>query len=133
MSTFSFLKAQKTVYATHCPAIDSNYIEDTIVTFAEQFPQFPGGDSAKIKFLNDHIIYPSLACENNIETRVQIQFVIDKHGKISDVKALTHKGWGLEEEAIRVVKLMPNWIPGKQNGRLVNVRFSIPIVFKLNH
>jgi protein TonB len=133
LSTLSFLKAQYTVDITVCPGQDSNYVEDTIVTFAEEIPQFPEGDSAKTKFLADHIIYPPLAFENNIEARVQVQFVVDKQGKISDVKALTHKSWGFEEEAVRVIKLMPPWIPGRQNGKLINIRFSIPIVFKLKN
>jgi protein TonB len=102
-----------------------------IVTFAEQMPEFEGGDEARISFLQKNINYPPLARENSIEARVQIQFVVGLDGKISEVTPLTHKGWGLEEEAVRVVKMMPPWKPGKQNGKTVPVRFSIPIVFKL--
>ncbi|MEI6594281.1 MAG: TonB family protein [Bacteroidota bacterium] len=138
VSTFSFLKAQKDSISTKVISNSLPYecyvgAEDSneVVTFAEEMPQFPGGDSARIKFLKDHIIYPELACENNIEARVQVQFVVSKQGKLSEIIALTKKGWGLEQEAIRVVKLMPNWIPGKQNGKPMNIRFSIPIVFKL--
>jgi len=141
VSTFSFLKAQndsmKEIF--YYPRFTSDgyfgqRAEDSnqVVTFAEEMPQFPGGDSARNKFLADHIIYPPLACENNIEAKVQVQFVVSKEGKLSEIIALTKKGWGLEQEAIRVVKLMPDWIPGKQNGKLVNIRFSIPIVFKLS-
>ena len=102
-----------------------------IVTFAEQMPEFEGGDDARISFLQRNLNYPPLARENSIEARVQIQFVVGLDGKISEVTPLTHKGWGLEEEAVRVVKMMPPWKPGKQNGKTVPVRFSIPIVFKL--
>jgi len=102
-----------------------------IVTFAEQMPEFEGGDDARISFLQKNLNYPPLARENSIEARVQIQFVVGLDGKISEVTPLTKKGWGLEEEAVRVVKMMPSWKPGKQNGKTVPVRFSIPIVFKL--
>ena len=104
-----------------------------IVTFAEQMPEFEGGDEARVSFLSKNLNYPPLARENGIEGRVQIQFVVGTDGKISEVLPLTKKGWGLEEEAARVVKMMPNWKPGKQNGKTVPVRFSIPIVFKLQN
>lgn len=118
ISISSFLEAQ---------SLSNDTIE--ILTFAEQMPEFPGGDSARTKFLKDHLIYPKLAFENDLEARTQIQFVVHNDGKISDVKALTRKGWGFEDEALRLVKSMPDWIPGKQNGKPVNVRLSIPILF----
>lgn len=102
-----------------------------IINFAEQMPEFEGGQEACNSFIQKNIKYPSLARENNIEGRVQVQFVVWSDGKISQVKALTNKAWGLEEEAIRVVKMMPLWKPGKQNSKPVNVKFSIPIMFNL--
>jgi len=126
ISAVSFLKAQK---SDGCSAAT---IEDTIVTFAEEMPQFQYGEEARVKFINDNICYPESACENSIEGKVVVQFIINKQGKISNVEALTHKGWGLEEEAIRIVKQMPDWIPGKQNGKPVNVRYTMPVVFRLS-
>jgi TonB family protein len=102
-----------------------------ILTFAEQMPEFDGGQEARNVFIQKNINYPTLARQNNIEGRVQIEFVVWSDGKISQIKALTNKGWGLEEEAVRLIKMMPTWKPGKQNGKVVTVRFSIPIVFKI--
>ncbi len=105
-----------------------------IVTFAEQMPEFPdGGEDGLKKFLQKKINYPPLARENGQEHRVQIQFVVGIDGKISEVVPLTHFGWGLEDEAVRVVKIMPPWKPGKQNGKPVPVRYSIPIIFTLGN
>jgi len=103
-----------------------------ILMFAEQMPEFDGGEEAMRTFLHNKLEYPPLARENQIEKKVIIQFVVDKDGKITQVEALTKNGWGLEEEAIRVVKMMPSWKPGKQNGKPVTVRCTLPVTFKLN-
>jgi protein TonB len=103
-----------------------------IVTFAEQMPEFEGGTEEMMKFLQKNLNYPPVARENGIEGRVVLQFVVDKDGKISQVEVLKKLGWGLEEEAVRVVKTMPPWKPGKQNGKPVIVRFTLPVVFRLN-
>jgi protein TonB len=104
-----------------------------IVTFAEQMPEFDGGDEARVAFLQKNLQYPPLARENGIEGRAVVEFVVGLDGKISEVRALTKKGWGLEEEAVRVAKLMPPWKAGKQNGKAVPVRYTMPIVFKLSN
>ena len=106
--------------------------KNEVLTYAEQMPEYVGGDSARAVFLRNNIIYPETARLNWKQAKVVIQFVVNAEGKISDVTALTHKGWGFEEEAIRVIKLMPDWIPGKTKGRPVSIRFSIPIYFKLS-
>ncbi|MFN5885970.1 MAG: energy transducer TonB, partial [Bacteroidota bacterium] len=102
-----------------------------IVTFAEQMPEFPGGQEAMMAFLSKNIQYPPMARENGIEGRVVLQFVVDKDGKISNIEIVKKLGWGLEEEATRVVKTMPAWKPAKQNGKPVVLRMILPIVFKL--
>ncbi len=103
-----------------------------VFQFVEQMPQFPGGESALMKYLSKHINYPSRARENNIQGVVVVQFVVNTDGTIVDVKPVgKKKGGGLEEEAVRVVKGMPNWTPGKQNGRAVRVQYSLPIRFTL--
>lgn len=103
-----------------------------IVTFAEQMPEFEGGEEKMREFLSKNLQYPPNARENGIEGRVVLKFAVGTDGKISQIEALTKKGWGLEEEAIRVVKMMPPWKAGKQNGKAVNVWFNLPVSFKLD-
>lgn len=103
-----------------------------VFQFVEQMPSFPGGENALMRYLHDHIRYPAVARENGIQGTVVVQFVVNTDGSIVDVKAVGQKkGGGLEEEAVRVVKGMPKWTPGKQNGRSVRVQYSLPIRFKL--
>jgi protein TonB len=104
-----------------------------IVTFAEQMPEFEGGVEEMNKYLGKNIQYPPVAKENGIEGKVIIQFVVGTDGKITQVEAVKKLGWGLEEEAIRVVKSMPAWRPGKQNGKPVTVRYTIPVLFRLSN
>ncbi|PWV45217.1 energy transducer TonB [Chitinophaga sp. S165] len=107
-------------------------VKEEIPSFVEIMPSFPGGDEALARFLQKNIRYPHMAQENGIEGRIFVQFVVDKEGKVSEVQtAGAHKGGGLEEEAMRVVKLMPNWKPGRQSGHNVAVRYSLPIGFTL--
>lgn len=106
--------------------------KETIFMVVEIMPSFPGGEEALARFLQKNIRYPRMAQETGIEGRIFVQFVVDREGKVSEVQtAGAHKGGGLEEEAMRVVKLMPNWKPGKQSGRAVSVRYSLPIGFTL--
>jgi protein TonB len=106
--------------------------KEEIFTFVEQPPTFPGGEEALAKYLGKNIRYPRVAQENGISGTVFVQFVVDSEGNIKDVKTVgAAKGGGLEEEAVRVVKTMPKWKPGKQNGRQVSVQFNLPIRFTL--
>ena len=106
--------------------------KEEIFTFVEQPPTFPGGDAALAKYLSNNIRYPHLATENGISGTVFVSFVVDSEGQIKDVKTVgATKGGGLEDEAMRVVKKMPKWKPGKQNGRQVSVQFNLPIRFTL--
>lgn len=102
-----------------------------ILTFAEQMPEFEGGDDERTKFLQKNLNYPPNARENGIEGRVVVSFIVGTDGKITQVEAIKKIGWGCDEEAIRVVKSMPPWRPGKQNGKAVIVKFNLPITFKL--
>lgn len=102
-----------------------------IFTFVEEQAEFPGGEEARITFLQKNIKYPALARENGIEGRVYVTFVVGPDGSIRDVKVLRGIGGGCDEEAMRVVKMMPPFKPAKQNGRPVNVQFNMPIVFSL--
>jgi protein TonB len=102
-----------------------------IYTTVEQMPEFPGGIEEMYKFLGDNLKYPQSAIENGITGRVYVQFVVDKNGRISSIKVIRPLGGGCDEEAIRVVKKMPSWAPGKQNGKSVSVWYTLPINFSL--
>ena len=112
------------------PEVESD--EGKVFTFVEEMPEFPGGVEKLYAYINKNIRYPNIAKENNIQGRVYVAFVVDKDGKIKDVKLERGGlGGGLEEEAIRVVKTIPDWKPGKQNGRAVQVQMRLPINFQL--
>jgi protein TonB len=100
--------------------------------FVEQNPQFPGGDRELTKFLSDNINYPRQARDMQIEGTVIVSFIVGKDGAISDIKILRTPHQLLSNEAMRVVKMMPKWIAGKQNGQAVRVEFSQPINFQLH-
>ena len=99
----------------------------------EQMPAFPGGDAALMKYINEHLQYPPLAMENNIEGRVIVQFVVTKAGKIGDVKVVRSVDSALDAEAVRVVRTFPDFIPGRSNGKPVNTWYTLPITFRLAH
>ena len=94
-------------------------------------PQFPGGDDALINFLNANIVYPPQAAQDKVEGKVVVQFTVKKTGKIDDVKVLRSVRKDLDDEAVRVVKMMPDFIPGKQNGEVADMLYTIPVSFKL--
>ncbi len=102
-----------------------------IFTVVEEQPGYPGGEEARIKFLQDNIKYPEEAKELGIQGKVFVTFVVEVDGSITDVRVLRGIGGGCDEEAIRVVKAMPKWVPGKQRGVPVRVQFNLPIKFTL--
>lgn len=104
---------------------------EEIFQFVEQRPEFPGGEAAMQKFLAENIRYPSVAQRNGLEGLVVLAFVVNRKGEISDIQVLKKLGGGTEEEAIRVVKSMPKWKPGRNNGREVSVRYNLPVRFKM--
>ncbi|MCD4665739.1 MAG: energy transducer TonB, partial [Bacteroidales bacterium] len=95
-------------------------------------PQFPGGLTALYKYLKLNLKYPADAKGINLEGTVHVSFVVWKDGSISDVEILRGIGGGCDEEVIRAIESMPNWIPGNQNGNKVNAAFQMPVKFKLN-
>lgn len=105
--------------------------EEQVFLAVEQQPEFPGGEAALIAYIAKNTKYPAIARENNIEGRVFISFVVEKDGNISDVKVVRGIGGGCDEEAKRVIKALPKFTPGKQNGRPVRVQFNVPVNFKL--
>ncbi len=116
---------------TKVVAIPEKPKEEEVFDVVEQMPQFPGGDAELLKYLRGNIKYPRMASENNIEGKVFVSFVVKSDGSITNVKVLRGIGGGCDEEAVRVVKSMPSWLPGKQGGRPVPVSFKLPVVFKL--
>ena len=98
----------------------------------EQKPEFPGGESALYEYLSSHINYPAQAAEEGVQGRVIVQFTITKTGKIENVSVVRGRHPALDKEALRVVKSMPNWTPGRQDGRAVNVQHTLPITFRLS-
>lgn len=107
--------------------VDDNKVFDVV----EQNPVFPGGEAALLKYVAEHIRYPAMAQENNIQGRVVVQFVVTKTGSIGQVKVVRSKDPDLDKEAVRVVKSLPKFTPGKMNGHAVNVWYTLPINFKL--
>lgn len=97
----------------------------------EEMPSFPGGQAALMSYLNRHIEYPVVAQENGVQGRVIISFVVEADGRIDEAEVARSVDPSLDREALRVVKSMPKWIPGKQNGECVRVRYSVPVVFRL--
>ena len=105
--------------------------KEEIFRSVEQMPQFPGGEAALMKYLSSHINYPAMAAENNIQGRVVVQFVVEKDGKVGDVKVVRSVDKDLDKEAIRVCKTLPKFTPGRQNGQAVRVWYTLPVNFKL--
>ena len=108
-------------------------VEDEPVSIAmvEQKPEFPGGEAALYKWLGDNIVYPSAASEEGVQGRVVVEFVVGKDGSITNVRVVRPRHPALDKEALRVVKAMPNWVPGRNNGQPVKVTYTLPVTFKL--
>ena len=105
--------------------------EGEVFEIVEQNPSFPGGNEALMKWLSKNLKYPASAQENGIQGRVLVQFVVNKDGSIVDPKVLRSVDPALDKEALRVVSTMPKWQPGKQRGKTVRVRFTLPVTFRL--
>ncbi len=100
-------------------------------TYVEVMPEYPGGEAAMLRFISQNVKYPIKAIENDIQGKVLIGFVVDENGELTEFRIVNGIGYGCDEEAIRVLKLMPTWNPGMQNGKNVRVSFLIPIKFAL--
>jgi TonB family protein len=112
--------------------IDDDVDRTPVFTVVEEMPSFPGGEESRLKFLQDNIVYPQVAKESGIQGTVYVSFVVDSKGRVTDVKVMRGIGGGCDEEAVRVVKMMPGWNPGKQAGKPVRVQFTMPIKFILS-
>ena len=94
-------------------------------------PLFPGGDAALMAYLRDNIHYPTVAAENGVQGRVVVGFVVERDGSTTDVNVSRSVDPSLDREAMRVVKGMPRWTPGKQDGSAVRVKYQVPVTFRL--
>ena len=104
---------------------------EKVFDVVEQMPSFPGGPSALMEWLSNNVKYPVVAQENGVQGRVVVSFVVERDGSITDVKVVRGVDPSLDKEASRVVKAMPRWIPGKQNGSAVRVKYNVPVAFRL--
>jgi len=124
---------QETVMDDFIPVFEEEeeVVEMEIFTVVESMPGYPGGDAARMKFLQENIKYPQMARESGIQGTVYVTFVVETDGSVTDVRVLRGIGGGCDEEAIRVINMMPNWVAGKQRGKPVRVQFNMPIKFTL--
>lgn len=106
-------------------------VSTKVFDVVEEMPSFPGGQGALMSYLASNIKYPVVAQENGVQGRVIVSFVVERDGSISDVKVARSVDPSLDREAQRVVKSMPRWKPGKQNGSAVRVKYTVPVVFRL--
>lgn len=120
-----------TAFVFKGPSKEIEFTHDSIYHFVEENPEFPGGDNMFFKFLGENLHYPPVAVTYEIQGIVNVGFVVEKDGSLTNVRAVTKIGAGCDEEAVRVIKLMKNWIPGKQNGQVVRVEMVLPVRFQL--
>lgn len=112
-------------------ALSGQNRNNTTFDVVEQMPSFPGGQRGLMAFLSSHVVYPTIAQENGVEGRVVVGFVVEKNGSISKINIEHSVDPSLDKEAMRVVRAMPRWTPGKHNGEYVRVKYTVPIVFRL--
>lgn len=123
---------EEVVIAAPVEAPEEEEEEEVVFVVVESMPEFPGGQQALFKYLGDNVKYPVIAQENGIQGRVICQFVVNKDGSIVDIEVIRSGGDpSLDKEAVRVIKSMPKWKPGKQRGKPVRVKFTLPVNFKL--
>lgn len=129
---FFIFQLNHTLYSKTEDSTSLNSNVDKIYTIAEVMPSFPGGSSELMKFLSQNILYPNIAREKYAEGKVIVNFYIDIDGSIKNpiiVKDLV--GYGCAEEVLRIIDLMPKWIPGTQGGKPAKVYYTLPVTFKL--
>ena len=129
--TIEAVRSEIAVAAPPPPPAPKPEVATKVFDVVEEMPSFPGGNVALMSYLNSNTKYPVVAQENGVQGRVIISFVVERDGSISDVKVARSVDPSLDREAQRVVKSMPRWTPGKQNGQTVRVKYTVPVVFRL--
>ena len=130
MTTLSVLAILFTINTT-AMAQNKKTSNDKVFEKVEDMPEFPGGEQAMMDFVGKNVQYPKEAMEKEISGRVLVGFIVEKDGSVNEVKIVRGIGGGCDEEAVRVVKAMPKWKPGKEKGKPVRVSYMMPIFFKL--
>ncbi len=110
---------------------EEEVVEQEVFTIVEEMPSFPGGEQKLLEYVAKNTKYPQIARESGIQGRVFVNFVVEPDGRVSNVKVVRGIGGGCDEEAIRVIKSLPKWKPGKQRGKAVRVSYNLPVNFKL--
>ena len=118
------ITAQKTV-------VSKKQSKEVVFDIVDQMPEFPGGLDSLMSFLTSTIKYPKEAMDKKIEGRVMVKFIVEKDGQVSEPEIVNSAFPALDEEALRVIQCMPKWKPGKQNGNVVRVSFTLPVAFRL--
>ena len=129
--TVEAVRSEIAVAAPPPPPAPKPEVATKVFDVVEEMPSFPGGNGALMSYLTSNTKYPVVAQENGVQGRVIISFVVERDGSISDVKVARSVDPSLDREAQRVVKSMPRWTPGKQNGQTVRVKYTVPVVFRL--
>ena len=129
--TVEAVRSEIAVAAPPPPPAPKPEVATKVFEVVEEMPSFPGGSAALMSYLSSNTKYPVVAQENGVQGRVIVSFVVERDGSISDVKVARSVDPSLDREAQRVVKSMPKWKPGKQNGSAVRVKYTVPVVFRL--
>ncbi len=129
--TVEAVRSEIAVAAPPPPPAPKPEVATKVFDVVEEMPSFPGGNAALMSYLSSNTKYPVVAQENGVQGRVIVSFVVERDGSISDVKVARSVDPSLDREAQRVVKSMPRWSPGKQNGSTVRVKYTVPVVFRL--
>ena len=129
--TVEAVRSEIAVAAPPPPPAPKPEVATKVFDVVEEMPSFPGGNEALMSYLNGNTKYPVVAQENGVQGKVIISFVVERDGSISDVRVARSVDPSLDREAQRVVKSMPRWTPGKQNGQTVRVKYTVPVVFRL--
>ncbi len=131
LSALSLSAQKKPVKHKHARGVVEAPPPPEIIMYVEQHPEFPGGEEAMHRFLDANIRYPDAARENDIAGRVLVRFMVNEDGTISHAKVERGIGYRCDEEALRVIRAMPRWHPGKVNGKPVRAMYVLPITFRL--
>ncbi|RHJ93428.1 energy transducer TonB [Bacteroides sp. AM07-16] len=126
------MDAQQQTYVPPAVVEEEEESAQQIFTVVEEMPKFPGGDSELLKYIGKSLKYPVIAQENGIQGRVICSFVVNRDGSIVDAEVVRGVDPSLDKEALRVINTMPKWTPGKQRGKPVRVKYTVPITFRLN-
>jgi protein TonB len=111
--------------------VTQEVVEEKVYTVIEQMPQFPGGEAELLNYINKNIKYPVIAQENGVQGKVILRFVVSKSGTVDKVEVIRSLDPACDKEAVRVVKTLPRFIPGKQNGVNVSVWYTLPVTYRL--